>query len=108
VNSLLAFAAVLVQSALPASDSGPSLRGQVHLLGTNQPIAGAQVVAASPSEIREGRTDMSGRFEFSGLQEGRYVVTLQLDGYGVGGVLGGVTAPGEIDYLVVPETSEEM
>jgi hypothetical protein len=49
-----------------------------------------------------------GSFEFSDLQEGRYVVTLQLDGYGVGGVLGGVTAPGEIDYLVVPETAQEM
>ena len=62
------------------------IQGQV-LDFFGEPIGDASVTAESPrtnrrsTRVVEGRTDDSGRFSFNGLSRGRWVVTVQKQGY---------------------------
>jgi hypothetical protein len=80
-TSLLALAGILAASALPAqAGTTGSLTGQV-VSTTKAPIAGARVVAVSPSQAATVTTDASGRFAFLSLSPETYTITVSKDGF---------------------------
>lgn len=80
-TSFLALAGMLAASALPAqAGTTGSLTGQV-VSTTKAPIAGARVVAVSPSQTATGTTDASGRFAFLSLSPETYTITVSKEGF---------------------------
>jgi hypothetical protein len=68
-------------TALAGTTGG--LAGTLTNTATKQPLAGAKVTAASPSQIGSTTTDSSGHFQFLNLAPDTYVVSAQLQGYSV-------------------------
>jgi hypothetical protein len=82
VLSLLAFAFLLLQTK-PIG----SIEGTVTTAGSNQLIIGARVTTirrltpTEPAAIPAAITDDTGKFVFSGLQDGVYSIQVEADGY---------------------------
>ena len=80
-TSLLALAGILAASAVPAqAGTTGSLTGQV-VSTTKAPIAGARVVALSPSQTATVTTDASGRFALLSLSPETYTITVSKEGF---------------------------
>jgi hypothetical protein len=91
--------------------SGPSIRGLV-LDDTAWPIAGATVTiqalspgAASPDIAQS--TDGTGRYVWSGLDEGRYQVSVLAEGFHPASAqtYSGIVSPGRIDFHLTRSSS---
>ncbi|HEX3671906.1 MAG TPA: TonB-dependent receptor [Candidatus Cybelea sp.] len=80
-TSVLALAGILAATALPArAGTTGSLTGQV-VSTTKAPIAGAHVVAVSPSQTATVTTDASGRFALLSLAPETYTITVSKEGF---------------------------
>jgi|SRR5580700_5163695 hypothetical protein len=85
---LLTLAGVFATSALPtlAGTTG-SLTGQV-VSTSKAPIAGARLVAVSPSQTATVTTDASGRFALLSLAPETYTITVSKDGFDTASLTG--------------------
>ncbi len=76
--------AVLVLFALPAeliAGTTGTLRGRVVDAATHAPIAGAVVIASSPSQTAQSASDASGAFSFISLEPDTYTISASKAGY---------------------------
>jgi hypothetical protein len=84
MKKLLGTLVLLALAALPldgrAGTTG-TLRGRVVDATTNAPIAGAVVMAASPSQSAQTVTDAGGQYSFISLQPDTYTVSASKTGY---------------------------
>lgn len=78
--AIAALALVVLPYVASASNTG-TLRGRVTEAGTGVPIAGATVVANSPSQNATALTDATGSFAFISLAPDTYTVSVTKTGY---------------------------
>jgi hypothetical protein len=90
-------------SGLPvaaSADAGLAFQGRVYAWSTGQGVANADVLVYNASDLREVRTDKSGRFVVFGLEADRYTVVVRHAGYDDRCALLDV-APGETEYATI-------
>jgi Carboxypeptidase regulatory-like domain/TonB dependent receptor/TonB-dependent Receptor Plug Domain len=80
VVALVVLALVAMPAGARAGTTG-TLRGRVVDSATQAPIAGAVVIAASPSQTAQSVSDGSGSFSFISLQPDTYTVSASKAGY---------------------------
>ena len=83
VVALLLLALIAMPTAARAGTTG-TLRGRVVDASTQAPIAGAAIVASSPSQNAQTVSDASGSFSFISLQPDTYTVSATKSGYDPG------------------------
>jgi hypothetical protein len=76
VAVLLMFAFVLQATTSVLAGTTGAISGSVVDAQSNQPVAGAQVSAASPSQTATTTTDATGRFSFLSLAPDTYIVSV--------------------------------
>ena len=79
--AVFALVALLGQGTWVLAGTTGTLTGVVYESGTQTPIAGATVVATSPSQTATATTDAGGRFSFVSLAPDAYDVAVSKDGY---------------------------
>ncbi len=77
--SFLVFICFLTATAVAGTTGG--IGGNVTEAGTGTPIAGAKVVATSPSQTATATTDARGHFVFVSLAPDEYTIAVSKDGY---------------------------
>jgi hypothetical protein len=80
IVALVAVALVAVPFEARAGTTG-TLRGRVVDAATHAPIAGAVIVASSPSQTAQSLSDAAGTFSFISLQPDTYTVSASKAGY---------------------------
>ncbi|MGA8099916.1 MAG: TonB-dependent receptor [Candidatus Cybelea sp.] len=83
-NAVAVAIVALVLLAMPAeavAGTTGTLRGRVVDAATHAPIAGAVVIASSPSQTAQSTSDASGAFSFISLPPDTYTVSATKDGY---------------------------
>jgi Carboxypeptidase regulatory-like domain/TonB dependent receptor/TonB-dependent Receptor Plug Domain len=77
---VMLFVLLMLPTSARASTTG-TLRGHVRASGTGAPLAGAVVVATSPSQVERTTSDASGSFAFIALAPDTYTVSASKSGY---------------------------
>ncbi|MBV9028087.1 MAG: carboxypeptidase regulatory-like domain-containing protein, partial [Candidatus Eremiobacteraeota bacterium] len=80
LGALVLLGVLFTSPRAPAGTTG-SLTGTVLDAAKKSPIAGATVIAASPSQVARVTTDSAGRFTFLSLAPDTYTVSAQREGY---------------------------
>ena len=78
---MLAACSFLCCSESAGAGTTGTITGTVVNVATKVPIAGADVIAASPSQVARVTTDASGRFTFLSLAPETYTISVQHAGY---------------------------
>lgn len=79
--AFLSFVFIFAPAAPALAGTTGSLNGTVTDVKTGQPIADAAVIANSPSQRAEAKTDASGRYVFISLMPDTYTVSVSKSGY---------------------------
>jgi hypothetical protein len=114
MRSLALICAVVCLGAVPAAaaPAGGAVRGVVRNVSAGAVVAQAPVQLvligpAGPEPVGVARTDAAGRFEFGGLADGRYLVTVQHQG--VSYAMHAVVSGGPVEVTVrVYEVSTQV
>jgi len=78
---MLLFVSLICQGTLVLAGTTGALVGIAVNQATQQPLAGAKVTAASPSQIVSAKTDASGRFTILNLSPDTYTVSIEAAGF---------------------------
>ncbi len=84
----VAFSLLSIGPALAAGGLYGNLNGTITDAATHAPIAGAQVVAKSPSGTYSARTDAKGVYTMLGMSVDSYVLTVSAHGYQTANITG--------------------
>jgi hypothetical protein len=79
--AILVILSVVFQGTLVLAGTTGGLTGTVTDVATNQPISGAKVTAASPSQIASTTSDSGGHYNFLDLAPDTYTVSVEATGY---------------------------